>query len=456
MFCIVVAVVLFTLTTLLHVTTAYQAQAVTKSRLTITVEDVSPLLLDNSINDTIMTTGTTTKLKNAFYNYRDRHRRRPHQNYKTLSNDNNDDESIESKDIPTSSVSQVGPAFYWPLSTKHHCRFQWPFDPLSNESNNGKTQSLANTLNLANDYDDATLIAVWPKRRLYYAASEHARQMKDAGLPTVRRLVLLVLPSDSKDRVEDNDLRRLDEELRQEDAQRVRQQNSQLVLSVVVDKFSHAVPLVSMKAEDTLLWNRQRVVEASHLFLQHLHQSLSRNGALLFTAEPVEEIEVNIAGISEYVATNWILFLVVTICAGYVLIQEDPPTIETITMATAAATTATATTATSSSTITSYTNDRRALHGHELHQQLRRVSTSPCLINNSHDDYPSKVVGKRQHEYSTSNVYDNDDSFAGQLLETEVTNDRAVYGTAINYTSCGKDTRTTITTTITVSTKDSE
>jgi hypothetical protein len=73
------------------------------------------------------------------------------------------DESI------TISANQIGPAFYWPLSTKHRCRFQWPIDTttdtssITEEQNNSKSyRLLANTLKLAHDYDDASLIVRWP------------------------------------------------------------------------------------------------------------------------------------------------------------------------------------------------------------------------------------------------------------------------------------------------------
>ncbi|KAI8052235.1 hypothetical protein BDF22DRAFT_687231 [Syncephalis plumigaleata] len=274
---------------------------------------------------------------------------------------NRDNDDIDTNDIVIKdestivSVNQMGPAFYWPLSTRHRCRFQWPIDITANtsvkeeegeeerQSNSKSYRLLANTLKLAHEYDDAALIVRWPASakqcksimELYYAASEHIRLMKDIGLPTVRRLIVLISSEDSDISMTDYDLQQMDRELRQEDAQRVRNQSSQLILSVVVDVISNDSGSFATENnnddddDDTLIWNSRRIISASNRFIRLLTRaftpSMLLSSALLFTTEPLIESELNITGIDDYVATNWILFLVVTVCAGYVLIRDDDP-----------------------------------------------------------------------------------------------------------------------------------
>ncbi|RKP24808.1 hypothetical protein SYNPS1DRAFT_29443 [Syncephalis pseudoplumigaleata] len=175
-------------------------------------------------------------------------------------------------------------------------------------------------------------------------ASEHVRQMKDMGLPTVRRLVLLMSSMEAGRAVDEDVLQRLDAALREEDAQRVRQQSAQLVLSIVVDMVAghHAEDVAALTMPTTAArhWHTVRAVAAGERFIRLLKQ-LARSSsasssssqparALLFTAEPVVETEMNTIGVDDYVATNWILFLVVTVCAGYALIRDDPPAMDTM------------------------------------------------------------------------------------------------------------------------------
>ncbi|RKP24806.1 hypothetical protein SYNPS1DRAFT_29441 [Syncephalis pseudoplumigaleata] len=252
--------------------------------------------------------------------------------------DDSDDMRGGRGDTATASMGQMGPAFYWPLSSTYRCRFQWPMDTLvdANETHTRRHRSaiLANTLRLADDYDDAALIVQWPMAstqcqsvmELYYAASEHVRQMKDMGLPTVRRLVLLMSSMEAGRAVDEDELQRLDAALREEDAQRVRQQSAQLVLSIVVDMVAghHAEDTAASTMSTTAArhWRTVRAVAAGERFIRLLKQ-LARSSsasssssqparALLFTAEPVVETEMNTIGVDDYVATNWILFLVVS------------------------------------------------------------------------------------------------------------------------------------------------